>query len=76
MQTNSADRLEQCFAQKLGATNLVECLSNKPSCQWHLPFGKGMLCRHPLNQEIAKGEFSSGWANKDSDATQLSRPMP
>ena len=50
-----------CRARRLGASNLVECLSRVDSCRWRISFGEGQLCSHQSNHMIASGELLHGW---------------
>lgn len=66
---NQAAEKGACRARMFcSATNLVECLVTVDSCQWHLPFGTGMFCKHPLKRKIAEGELLSGWSAGASEA--------
>jgi len=71
-QSNGAGRNQTtgatvCRARRLGASNLVECQTEIPSCHWHIPFGEGRLCGHISNQIIAMGVLPNGWLTDVSE---------
>ncbi len=36
------------------ATDISECLMNRPRCEHALSFGYSFLCKHPLHREFRK----------------------
>jgi len=65
---SQATRMAACHARRLGASNLVECKTQEPSCCWRVPFGHGHLCGHISNQMIAMGILPEARLQSDSES--------
>jgi len=51
---HSASNCQNCQTRKLSGSELMECLMEPIRCQWVLPFGNGIFCKHPSAKQFAK----------------------